>query len=349
MQQPDGSYKVDTTATFSGVMDSEVSVFSIRIQGYTFVADHPNNVQSGKINAEGTLVLKLYYDIQSYTATLVDEDGTQLASWKVPYGAAVTVPADAATPVREGYTFGGWADLGTMPAKDMTYSVADYGSWKANSYTVTFDANGGEGQMDDQTFTYDKAQKLTANSFTKTGYIFAGWSLKADGEVKYADQKQVTNLASSGKVTLYAQWQAGEASYIDGCTITGWYVGESQWNYPFIVEPTLSLDYGYFEAFEEGTELTIAPYWVSDSDVATITFNGNGGEGSMDPLKFNNSSGYRCGLLPRNKFTKEGYVFAGWNTAADGSGETVAMDWFALEGDTTLYAQWKLPGADETE
>ena len=54
-----------------------------------------------------------------------------------------------------------------------------------------------------------------------------------------------------------------------------------------------------------------------------------------------NSSGYQCGLLPRNKFTKEGYVFAGWNTAADGSGETVPVDWFNLEGDTVLYAQWE--------
>ena len=568
VQQPDGSYTVDTTASFSGVMDSEVSASSIRIQGYTFNADHPDNVLSGKINAEGTLVLKLHYDLQSYSATLVDEDGNGLASWKVPYGAAVTVPADAQTPVREGYTFDGWADLGTMPAKDMTYSVADYGNWKANSYNVIFDANGGEGKMDDQTFTYDKAQKLNANSFTRTGYTFAGWSLSAEGAVKYADQAQVTNLAASGTVTLYAQWNAGDASYkvicygekldgtgfeeiktekrtgktdstasatavaidgftydaangknvtsgtiagdgslvlklyytrnsytltfdfngesmkqsvmnwdtglkeltgfeipdqtltvkhgqflaeyltdikvpvlleegywtwseeqqedvyidpvyeqvafetaftgytfgsweglcdtmpmkdltltaqwnpipitvtfhpgsydwfsselsmaavtetfaygseiefpdyfaIDGCTITGWYVGESQWNYPFIVEPTLSLVYGYFEGFEEGTELTIAPYWVSDGNVATITFNGNGGEGSMEPLKFNNGSGYGYGLLSRNKFTKEGYVFAGWNTAADGSGEEIAQDWFNLTSDTTLYAQWK--------
>ena len=568
VQQPDGSYRVDTTASFSGVMDSEVSASSIRIQGYTFNADHPDNVLSGTINAEGTLVLKLHYDLQSYTATLADEKGAELASWKVPYGGAVTVPADAQTPVREGYTFTGWADLGIMPAKDMTYSVADYGSWKANTYTVTFDANGGEGKMDDQTFTYDKAQTLSANSFQKTGYTFAGWSLNREGAVKYADQAKITNLAASGTVTLYAQWNAGNTSYkvicygekpdgtgfekikteertgktgstvsaadiaidgftydaangdqvtsgiiagdgslvlklyytrnsytltldlngesmkqsvmnwdtglkeltnfeipdqtftvkhgqtlaeyltdikvpvlmeegywtwseelqedvyidpvyeqvafetafpgytfgsweglcdtmptkdltltaqwdpititvtfhpgsyqwfdselilvpvtetfaygseiefpdyfaMDNCTITGWYVGESQWNYPFIVEPTLSLVYGYFESFEDVTEVTIAPYWVVNSSVATITFNGNGGEGSMTPMPFDASSGYGYGLLPRNKFTREGYVFTGWNTAADGSGEAVPVDWFNLTSDTTLYAQWE--------
>lgn len=568
VQQPDGSYRVDTTASFSGVMDSEVSAASIRIQGYTFNADHPDNVLSGTINAEGTLVLKLHYDLQSYTATLVDENGAELACWKVPYGGAVTVPADAQTPVREGYTFTGWADLGIMPAKDMTYSVADYGSWKANTYTVRFDANGGEGKMDDQTFTYDKAQTLSANSFQKTGYTFAGWSLNREGAVKYADQAKITNLAASGTVTLYAQWNAGNTSYkvicygekpdgtgfekikteersgktgsevsaadiaidgftydaangdqvtsgiiagdgslvlklyytrnsytltldlngesmkqsvmnwdtglkeltdfdipdqtftvkhgqtlaeyltdikvsvlmeegywtwseelqedvyidpvyeqvafetafpgytfgsweglcdtmptkdltltaqwdpititvtfhpgsyqwfdselilmpvtetfaygseiefpdyfaMDNCTITGWYAGESQWNYPFIVEPTLSLVYGYFESFEDVTEVTIAPYWVVNSSVATITFNGNGGEGSMAPMPFDASSGYGYGLLPRNKFTREGYVFTGWNTAADGSGEAVPVDWFNLTSDTTLYAQWE--------
>jgi uncharacterized repeat protein (TIGR02543 family) len=128
---------------------------------------------------------------------------------------------------------------------------------------------------------------------------------------------------------------------MDNCTITGWYAGESQWNYPFIVEPTLSLVYGYFESFEDVTEVTIAPYWVVNSSVATITFNGNGGEGSMAPMPFDASSGYGYGLLPRNKFTREGYVFTGWNTAADGSGETVPVDWFNLTSDTTLYAQWE--------
>lgn len=213
VQQLDGSYTVDTTTTFSGVMDSEVTATAISIQGFVFASDHADNVLSGKIKAEGTLVLKLYYDRQSYTATLVDDSGNQLASWQVQYGAAVTVPAGVAVPVREGYTFGGWAELGTMPAENMTYSVADYGSWNADSYTVIFDANGGEGKMDDQPFTYDKAQTLTSNGFTQAGYTFAGWSLDADGEVKYADREQVTNLASSGEVTLYAQWTADASAY----------------------------------------------------------------------------------------------------------------------------------------
>ena len=41
----------------------------------------------------------------------------------------------------------------------------------------------------------------------------------------------------------------------------------------------------------------------------------------MDPLNFHNGTGYQCGFPPRNKFEKEGYEFADWNTVTDGSAE----------------------------
>ena len=73
----------------------------------------------------------------------------------------------------------------------------------------------------------------------------------------------------------------------------------------------------------------------------TITFNANGGEGSMEPQRF------EVGVdtaLNTNAFTRENYKFIGWNTAADGSGATYADEGAILElsGDMTLYAQWKI-------
>ena len=63
----------------------------------------------------------------------------------------------------------------------------------------------------------------------------------------------------------------------------------------------------------------------------------------MAPMPFDASSGYGYGLLPRNKFTREGYVFTGWNTAADGSGTSYA-DRAAISAafNGTLYAQWQI-------
>ena len=72
----------------------------------------------------------------------------------------------------------------------------------------------------------------------------------------------------------------------------------------------------------------------------TITFNANGGTGSMEPQRF------EVGVdtaLNTNAFTRENYKFTGWNTAADGSGATYADAGAILEltGDMTLYAQWQ--------
>ena len=72
----------------------------------------------------------------------------------------------------------------------------------------------------------------------------------------------------------------------------------------------------------------------------TITFNANGSEGSMEPQRF------EVGVdtaLNANTFTREGYNFIGWNTAADGSGATYADEGAIpeLTGDMTLYAQWQ--------
>jgi len=63
--------------------------------------------------------------------------------------------------------------------------------------------------MSDQSFTYDEAQNLTANKFTRTGYTFAGWLF--DGTT-YEDESKVKNLTSeaNGSVTLKAVWEVNE-------------------------------------------------------------------------------------------------------------------------------------------
>ncbi len=74
---------------------------------------------------------------------------------------------------------------------------------------VSFDANGGNGTMANQVFEHSVAKTLTANSFTKDGYTFAGWNTKADGSgTAYSDKQSVTFTPSNDgdTITLYAQW-----------------------------------------------------------------------------------------------------------------------------------------------
>ena len=72
----------------------------------------------------------------------------------------------------------------------------------------------------------------------------------------------------------------------------------------------------------------------------TITFEANDGEGTMEPQTVLENT--ETELTP-NVFTREGYNFKGWNTAADGSGTPYAdKEAVSLTEDTTLYAQWEI-------
>ena len=71
------------------------------------------------------------------------------------------------------------------------------------TYTVTFDANGGTGEMNPQTAKSGTEITLPENAFTKDGYIFAGWATSAGGNVSYSDKAKII---VSSNITLYAQW-----------------------------------------------------------------------------------------------------------------------------------------------
>jgi uncharacterized repeat protein (TIGR02543 family) len=130
--------------------------------------------------------------------------------WASP-GDVVTLTTKAA----EGYHLGPWqstpsVDVGadgsfTMPKSDVAITAASV----ANSYTITFHGNGSDGgSVKDESLSYDKAQALSDNAFTRAGYLFAGWSATANGPAIYTDGASVTNLVSTdgATVALYAQW-----------------------------------------------------------------------------------------------------------------------------------------------
>ena len=79
----------------------------------------------------------------------------------------------------------------------------------APTYTVTYDANGGSGTMEAQTFTFGEEQALKPNSFTRNFYTFSGWATTYGGEVLYTDKQIVEDLTSTPNetITLYAVWE----------------------------------------------------------------------------------------------------------------------------------------------
>lgn len=84
-------------------------------------------------------------------------------------------------------------------------------AWKRSTYTytVTFNANGGTGSMSNASMTVSAAKNLPANTFTRSGYTFLGWSKSnVATSATYTDKQSVKGLAGKdGKVTLYAVWK----------------------------------------------------------------------------------------------------------------------------------------------
>ena len=100
--------------------------------------------------------------------------------------------------------------LCTLPALVLAKSSSTAATSKKaapTTYTVNFNANGGGGKMAAQKFSVNKVAKLSANRFTRKGYVFVGWSTSKSGAVAYQNGQSVKNLAKGGKtVTLFAQW-----------------------------------------------------------------------------------------------------------------------------------------------
>ena len=96
----------------------------------------------------------------------------------------------------------------------------------------------------------------------------------------------------------------------------------------------------------QNAQLTIDDVVFTYTQKYTVTYNANGGTGTMT----DGSSPYVAGTSVTtltNTFTKSGYIFDHWNTAADNSGTTYAEGaTFTISANTTLYAQWLVDGSD---
>ena len=88
---------------------------------------------------------------------------------------------------------------------------------KANTYTISYNANGGSGTMASTTATYGSTTTISANTFTKSGYSFAGWTTNSDGSddgygwTNWSGTWKYVNGQygiSGGKLVLYARWSA---------------------------------------------------------------------------------------------------------------------------------------------
>lgn len=145
------------------------------------------------------LTLTANWTVNRYTITFDTDGGSAIAPITQDYGTAVTAPAD---PTRTGYTFAGWTPEipAAMPAEDLTIKA----KWTVNTYTITYDLDGGTAEGNPASYTVESGA-ITLAEPAKPGYTFTGWS---GTDLEGADNLDVTIPAgSTGDRSYTAHWQ----------------------------------------------------------------------------------------------------------------------------------------------
>ncbi len=337
----------DLTGLVSDLTPSptEVALISGRALGaygsLTNDLSYPIRVSYAGFDTEGTLSRFLLSNLTDWTDSIRLEPGQSTPTFFMALG----VPQTMGNEIR-----------GTSADFEYGFTVTQ----ASDPHTVTFNANGGTGTMANQ--TSDVPAALTTNAFTNGTYAFTGWNTLADGTgTSYADG---ATYGFGSDVTLFAQWDApaathtvtfnangGTGTMADQSSNAPAALNANQFTngaYTFAGWNTLAngtgTSYADGATYGFGSDVTLFAQWTPPAAPHTVTFNANGGTGTMA-----DQSSSVPAALNANQFTNTGYYFAGWNTLADGTGTSYADGApYGFGSDVTLFAQWSTVAPSHT-
>lgn len=167
-----------------------------------------NGSYSGSRSASGSIGIDQRV---SYTVSFNANGGSGAPGNQIRwYGEVINL--SSTRPTRTGYIFQGWAKSPTgaveyQPgsAYGLDANTTLYAIWKAEKYTITFNANGGSGAPGNQTKTYGQTLTLSSTKPTRTNYNFLGWATSSGAST--AEYQAGGSYTNNAAVTLYAVWQ----------------------------------------------------------------------------------------------------------------------------------------------
>ena len=309
--------------------------------GYTFTGWTGSN---GKIpqktvtinkGTRGNLSYTANWSANQYSVTYNANGGTGTMSVDTAtYNGNYVTKANQFT--RIGYEFVGWTEnadgsgsnwtswIGKPWKWTYTKNITFYAQWKAKTYTITYEPNGGVGDKYKQTATYDGFFDTTKNKFTKTGYSFIGY------------RDLTSNGGTWAKTVIEGTKQTG--SWVSS------YVADKLRFYNYTNKKWITYDLRYWKGmFTEdngcyANNFTLSAIWAAND--YTVLFDYGKSVDSTYPASTVAKYDSAYGELPQPVLP--GWTFKGWNTKADGTGTTVTEDTiYKIAGDSTLYAQWQ--------
>ncbi len=194
------SYNLHQVSSLIGITDAEVEAVINNYPGFTPDEDNVLNVLVGNIKADGTLELRVFYNIAILTVKFFGLGNTLLDTQSISYGGNVIAPE---APEVTGYTFDGWSDNNF---ENITVSKNINANYNANEYTITLSVNGGDPLLQTEfDVLYDSAISGLPTPI-REGYAFIKW---AKDEVEY---KNGDIYKTASNINLTAVWKV-KANY----------------------------------------------------------------------------------------------------------------------------------------
>ncbi len=274
-------------------------------------------------------------EIPEYRVNFSSNGGSSVSEQVVQEGGTIKRPAD---PTKTGAEFGGWySDSGLTKEWDFDATVSNsmtlYARW-ISQYTVTFELNGGDGTAPPKQVINEKGKATKPTDPTRAGYRFDGWyddanlwnfntvvtknvTLKA----MWTEQLTVTFDSDNGdSVTTVDVYDGEKVSAIENptrenYTFTGWFNGDTKWDFNDIISTSITLT----AKWEENS------YFMVNFDLAYT------GAEPLDAQKVYENKTATEPTVP----LREGYSFVGWFNG-DSEWEFTTV----VTAEITLTAKW---------
>lgn len=192
-------------------------------EGYVFLgwstsynSEEPQYEAGATYTGKGNVTLYAVWRLKTYTIAYEPTGVTGAPAAQTKYhGQDLTLSLKV--PTKTGYTFQGWDE--SSAATTVLYSAggtftkdADttlYPVMRANTYIITYNANGGTGAPAQQTYTYAESGTISLSTTkpTYSGYVFLGWSESSSATTASYASGGEWNRSVASNTTLYAVWK----------------------------------------------------------------------------------------------------------------------------------------------
>ena len=289
----------------------KVNILTIRYHGDGALKDGITNVSGKDVLLEEKVAYNGNYS-HLKDATKLSKDGytPNNGNWIVGKNGSTVVSSSKS--LANGETVGIY--LGCISSFHKSNVTVDlYPEWIANTWTVKYDANGGNGGMENTTHVWNGGIKVRKNTFEKPLYTFRGWNLSRvnNGKTEWLYAKSDNSWAGAGswyesghQPSGYVKYKLADEQILQECTLI------------------------------KNDVITAHAQWTPNTYY--VTYDANGGSGAPAQQAFVADSGTK---LSTTKPTRTGYTFVNWDYMGNkfNPGDAIPTGW----GSFTLKAQWK--------